>query len=302
MQQLSGFPSAKIVIFIVCVLLMAASCSSAQHEGFAIYLTEGDIPPALMNTLSPVELETLPIISMNDIITYNVQTHELKLTGNAFDRIALLDVPVQGKSFVVCVDRKPIYSGAFWTPISSIGYDGVTIWKPLYSQEQKVVTLELGYPSSTFYGGEDPRNNPEVLRSIEGAGKLVNKLSIAGVDQLPHSVKGYELYSWSEDSQWYFTLITGTNRNKTVEEIRTSDDFISETGWVKIRMSGTDALETALSKLPEGEDIVWLAKLPPEPTPAGNADSTLPSRPVINRIKEYASSLDLNFIVQTPEF
>jgi hypothetical protein len=239
---------------------------------------------------------------MNDIVTYNAQTHELKLTASAFDRIAVLEVPVQGKSFVVCVDRKPIYSGAFWTPVSSIGYDGVTIWKPLDSQSPKVVTLELGYPSPTFYGGEDPRNNPEVLSSIAQAGKLVDKLSITGVDQLPDSMKGYELYSWFEDSQWNFTLITGTNRNKTFEEIRTSEDFISETGWVKMRMSGVDALETALRKLPKGEDIVWLAMLPPEPTSAGYVGITLPPGPVTNSIKAYASSLGLNFTVQTPEY
>jgi hypothetical protein len=28
---------------------------------------------------------------------------------------------------------------------------------------------------------------------------------------LPHSMKGYELYSWQADEQWHFTLITGTN-------------------------------------------------------------------------------------------
>ncbi len=302
MQKEFGFSVAKMVILIVCVLLMTGSCSSSKTEGFAIYLTKGDIAPEQMFALSQVELKSLPIISLSDIITYNAQTHEIKLTADAFARIALLEVPVQGKSFVVCVDRKPIYSGAFWTPISSIGYDGVTIWKPLYSQATKIVTLELGYPSSTFYAGEDPRNNPEVLRSIAQAGKLLDKLSITGVDQLPDSMKGYELYSWFEDSQWYFTLITGTNRNKTSEEIRTSEDFVSETGWVKIRMSGVDALEAALRKLPKGEDVVWLAMPPPEPTSAGGFGITLPPSPVTNSIKAYASSLGLNFTVQTPEY
>ncbi len=301
MQKEFGFSVAKMVILIACILLMTGSCSSSKNEGFAIYLTEQNIPPAQMPALSRVELKSMPIISLADVITYNAQTHELKLTGDAFDRIAHLEVPVQGKSFVVCVDRKPIYSGAFWTPISSIGYDGVTIWKPLYSQATKIVTLELGYPSSAFYAGEDPRNSPEVLSSIAQAGKLVDSLSITGVEKLPDSMKGYELYSWFEDSQWYFTLITGTNRNKTFEEIRTSGNFISETGWVKIRMSGVDALETALRKLPEGEDVVWLALPPSEPASTGYAGITIPPGPLTNSIKAYASSLGLNFTVQMPD-
>jgi hypothetical protein len=235
---------------------------------------------------------------MKDIITYNAQTHELKLTTSAFERISQLDVPVRGKSFVVCVDRKPIYWGAFWTPISSISFDGVTIWKPLSLEEPHVITLELGYPSSSFYGGEDPRNNPEVMRSLEQAGKLITKLSIAAVDELPHSMKGYELYSWSEDSQWHFTLITGTNRNKTLEEIISNEDVISEAGWVQIHVVGVDAIKAVLSKLHQGEEILWLARPRAEQTPPGNINFMLPPEPTIDSIKEHAGQCGLDLQIQ----
>jgi len=190
-------PATLAACIMIGTILMLCSCTASKGDGFAIYLTKGDIPPAQMPALSHVDIAQPPIISMNDIITYNAQTHELKLATTAFERISQLDVPVRGKSFVVCVDRNPIYWGAFWTPISSISFDGVTIWKPLSLEEPHVITLELGYPSSSFYGGEDPRNNPEVMRSLEQAGKLITKLSIAAVDELPDSTKGYELYSRS---------------------------------------------------------------------------------------------------------
>ena len=106
-----------------------------KGEGFAIYLTRDDIPPEKMEMLSHVEIADQPIISIQDIITYNAQTHEIKLTDAAFERISRLEVPVRGKSFLVCVDKAPVYWGAFWTPISSISFDGVTIWKPLGPQE-----------------------------------------------------------------------------------------------------------------------------------------------------------------------
>jgi hypothetical protein len=170
-------PFLKLTFVLICIIFMSGGCTTTKGEGFAIYLTRDDIPPNRMEALSHVNIAEQPIISIEDIITYNAQTHEIRITENAFNRIADLEVPVQGKSFLVCVDKAPIYWGAFWTPISSMSFDGVTIWKPLGSQEPKVITLELGYPSSSFYSGEDPRNNTAVMKSLEQASKLINKLS-----------------------------------------------------------------------------------------------------------------------------
>jgi len=298
MKSLFGHTSAILTAVIVYTLLMSIGCSAPNHEGFAIYLTKEDIPPAQMPALSHVDIAEQPIIAMNDIITYNAQTHELKLTTSAYGDISQLDVPVRGKSFVVYVDRKPVYWGAFWTPISSISFDGVTIWKPYSSQGPAVITLELGYPSSSFYGGDDPRNSPAILKSLEQAGKLINKLSITAVNELPYSMKGYELYSWSEDSQWHFTLITGTNRNKTLEEIISNEDFISEAGWVQIHVAGVDAIKAVLSKLHEGEEILWLAGLR-EKTEQTNINIQLPPETTIDNIKEYAEGFGLDFMVLT---
>jgi hypothetical protein len=264
-----------------------------KGEGLAIYLTREDIPPEKMEMLSHVEIADQPIISLQDIITYNVQTHELKLTDTAFGRISQLEVPVRGKSFLVCVNKAPIYWGAFWTPISSISFDGVTIWKPYASQEPKVITLELGYPSSSFYNGEDPRNNAAVIQSLEQAGKLINKLSITSVEKLPRSSKGYELYSWEEGGQWHFTLITGTNRTKTMEEITSKEDYISESGWVKIQVVGLEAIKEVLSRLPQGESVSWCDELHIGQTT--ETDLQLPPQQITDAIKEYAGYCGLDF-------
>ena len=301
MIRLFGHIPAKLTLVItVYVLLMSSGCSAPNHEGFAVYLTKGDIPPAQMPALSHIDIAEQPVIATNDIIAYNAKTHEITLTANAFDRIYSLEVPVRGKSFVVCIDRKLIYWGAFWTPISSISFDGVTIWKPLGSQDPKIIKLELGYPSSSFYGGEDPRNNAEVMKSLEQAGKLTTMPSATTVDRLPHSMKGYELYSWPEDSQWHFTLITGTNRNKTLEEIISNVNIISEDGWVQIQVVGVEAIETVLSRLPQNEYILWLARLRSEQTPQGGVNITLPTGPTIDTIKEYAERCGLDFLIEQP--
>ena len=269
MKKYFGHITVIITVVIVYVLLVSNGCSTPNHEGFAIYLTKGDIPPAQMPALSHVDIAEQPIIAMNDIISYNAQTHELKLTANAYEDISQLDVPVSGKSFMVCVDKKLIYFGAFWTPVSSISFDGVTIWKPLSLGETRIINLELGYPSSSFY-------------------------------ELPRSMKGYELYSWSEDSLWHFTLITGTNRNKTLKEIISNEDFISEAGWVQIHVIGVDAIKTVLSKLPQNEHVFWLAGMRSEQTSQGNVNIALPEGPTIDTIKEHAELCGLDFMVQTP--
>ena len=175
-KKLVGYANVKLIaLIIVGAIIMLGGCKTSKDEGFAIYLTKEDIPPAQMEALNYVEIADQPIISLEDIIAYNAQTHELQLTDTAFARISQLEVPVRGKSFLVCVDKGPIYWGAFWTPISSMSFNGVTILKPLSFQELKVIMLELGYPSSSFFSGQDPRNNSEVMKSLEQAGKLINK-------------------------------------------------------------------------------------------------------------------------------
>jgi hypothetical protein len=292
-------PFQKLTVVLSCILLIiilySGYTAASKGEGFAIYLTQENVPPAKMESLSHVELSDQPIISLEDVITYNSQTHEMKLTQSAFERISELDVPVTGKSFMVCINKEPIYWGAFWTPISSISFDGVTIWKPYSTQEQQIIVLSLGYPSSSFYGGEDPRNNAKVLESLEKADKLIIKLSLTAADELPHSMKGYELYSWEDNSQWHYTIITGTNRVKTIEEITSEEDFISEIGWVNIHVTGVDAVRDVLSRLPKGESVFWCDELHIGVT-TGPINLRLPPKQAVDAISAYAEQCGLVFV------
>lgn len=72
------------------------------------------------------------------------------------------------------------------------------------------------------------------------------------------SMKGYELYSWPEDDQWNFALLVGTNREKTLEEIKAEETVLR----------GVDALIRALEQMPAGQYITWSSRatlsFPPE--------------------------------------
>jgi len=292
-------PTLVISCFLLIIIIYGIYFTDTKSEGFAIYLTRKDIPPAQMEALSHVDLSDQPIISVEDIITYNAQTHEMKLTSNAFDRVYALDVPVTGKSFMVCIDKEPIYWGAFWTPISSLSFDGITIWKPYNTQEQKTIVLELGYPSSSFYDGEDPRNNTKVLESLVITGKLITRLTLTAVDKLQHSKKGYELYSWKEDDHWHFTLITGTNRIKTMKEITSDEGFISEIGWIKIHVVGVDAIKYVLTKLPLSESVFWCDVLHVRQA-TEQINLQLPPMLIVDVIREHADICGLDFVITVP--
>jgi hypothetical protein len=74
------------------------------------------------------------------------------------------------------------------------------------------------------------------------------------------SMKGYELYSWQTRGQWYFSLVIGTNRQKTYGEITST----------RARVKGIEGLKRKLDLLPRGEEIFWSThlmrrmKLPPK--------------------------------------
>jgi hypothetical protein len=162
---------AILTILLPWLMLALAGCG-AKTEGFAVYLTKDDVPVAQMEALSHVEIASTPVISDKDIIAYYKDTHEIELTVDAYQRVQSLEIPTNGRSFVVCVNKVPIYWGAFWTPVSSQSFNGVTIMLPSFSEKENTIQIGLGYPSPSFYQGEDPRSDPAITEALEKAGKL----------------------------------------------------------------------------------------------------------------------------------
>lgn len=64
------------------------------------------------------------------------------------------------------------------------------------------------------------------------------------------SMKGYELYSWQEAGGWKFALLVGTNREKSLEEIKSAETVFS----------GVEELTSALERMPEGQYVTWSSK------------------------------------------
>jgi hypothetical protein len=172
----------KIVLILLGSLLVLSSlvggCSAqSSQQGFAIYLTRDNIPPSQMLALSHVDLADTPLISIDDIVWYFPGSHEIELMPEAYQRINALQIPTTGISFVVCVDKQPVYWGALWTPVSSQSFDGIVITIPPFNvseHPENLIKISLGYPASSFFQGVDPRSNPVIVNSLEQAGKMVS--------------------------------------------------------------------------------------------------------------------------------
>ncbi len=128
-----------------------------EAERFGIYLlSSGDL-----------------VISNDDIVCYNLTSHEIVLGKSGVARIKELGtIPVNGTGFVVMVDGEAVYTGAFWTPVSSISYHGVVIMIEIPLPD--TLRLELGYPDPSFYEGSDPRGDTRIADVFRALSKLIH--------------------------------------------------------------------------------------------------------------------------------
>lgn len=71
------------------------------------------------------------------------------------------------------------------------------------------------------------------------------------------SMKGWEAYVWTEGENTRFSLLIGTNRNKTASEILDSAPAeAAESDLVIVRAAPMSEVREALSRLASGESVV----------------------------------------------
>ena len=112
--------------------------------------------------------------------------------------------------------------------------------------------------------------------------------------KIPHEMKGYEMYSWPEGNDWYFSIIVGTNRIKTYEEVISNN----ATGLHLITVTGLDSLKLVLAKFPEEEYITWIGEGWLQRCWGGNyGNLRLPPQNYIDEITQFCTQKKLNLQV-----
>jgi len=113
-------------------------------------------------------------------------------------------------------------------------------------------------------------------------------------------MKGYNLYSWKDGEDWYFTLVTGTNAGISFEEIIALGDIVNGDGYVKITVVGMDELKELLSRLPAGEEVIWSGMDLGGQVPEGTIYLTLPPQEMIDEVITYCASLGIKLTAIKP--
>ena len=184
MKQFLSYIFALIVLVVTPgTIVMSTSCAkpNPNHEGFAIYFTKDNISPFKMPALNQIKIADTPLIALSDVVTYSSSTHELILADDASTRISNLVVPTDGKSFVVCINRKPIYWGVLWPSYSSAipPASRVIVSYPLSHIVQmgnaEGLQMSPNILELEYYGADDPRDNTTIIDSLKQAGKLLGE-------------------------------------------------------------------------------------------------------------------------------
>ena len=153
--------------------------SNLSKEGLCIYATKVDINSDLTYqdiNLEDAELIGEPIISYNQIISYDTTLHVMTLSfsqdslkkrissSGVYDKT----VGIYGQPFIITLDSQKIYGGWFWTPVSSIPCHSVVIViDDLYdTSKPNQIRIKLGYPDENHYKGIDPRNNKKIVERL----------------------------------------------------------------------------------------------------------------------------------------
>ena len=105
-------------------------------------------------------------------------------------------------------------------------------------------------------------------------------------EPLPAGLKGYELYSWQVDREWYFTLSSEANRAKTVQEITSGENDIGN-DRVKVTVQGVHDVEVIMERLPPDARVAWVGPQAIKRQGSKPGALALPSRRVVEDIKAH---------------
>lgn len=119
------------------------------------------------------DIDGTDLITHDDILAYNAETHVLKLVPGTREKISPSQSLITGSPFTIVVDGKVQYSGRFTTSLSSQSIDNVVIDLFAPGLEDDQIQISLGYPTRTCYTAEDdPRENKNVIGALRAMDKI----------------------------------------------------------------------------------------------------------------------------------
>ena len=101
-------------------------------------------------------------------------------------------------------------------------------------------------------------------------------------------MKGWELYSWPNGSDWNYSILPGTNRLKNYNEVT----------YGGYAVTGISSLKILLSKIPEEECVAWIGKGWLERCWNDEYyDLALPPAKIQKQVQQYAYEINLDLFI-----
>ncbi len=169
-----------VSIILVMFLLINSACSIKNNNkseqsnsieaSFEIYLVKNlTTADALKKDLDELELEKQPLLTDKNISEYIWDKHQINLIkddelNKILNEKVYGKVPVSGKPFVVVCNGEKIYSGAFWTMLSSLFYP-------------ECPTIISDYTDRDFFeisldSEKDVRDDKRIYEALKKLGKI----------------------------------------------------------------------------------------------------------------------------------
>ena len=122
---------------------------------------------------STAHIQSKPLLSYSDFISYNPEKYTFKISDIAKIKIKELDHRLNGLAFALTADNKIIYTGYFWPGYSSMSCDWIVIDPIMINEENKMI-VRLGYPGPIQgINIPDNRNDRRLLEIFRRDNKLI---------------------------------------------------------------------------------------------------------------------------------
>ncbi len=115
-------------------------------------------------------------------------------------------------------------------------------------------------------------------------------------DKYPLATKGYELVSWQKDGEWVYTLLAGTNRQKSFDEILAEKNTFTATEIRKVTVIGEDAFKEVIDRLSKGEWITWGGMNLAGEVPAETLYFSYPDQEIMDELINYCKGKGITLI------
>lgn len=161
-------------------------------------------------------------------------------------------------------------------------------WSPINATPELTGESSTGSPTwMPTQGVVKPISTPEFIPTLDMT-SLPKTFTV--------SLKGYELLSWRHEGDWVFTLMTGTNREKTFEEILSAENQYSSDELIKITVRGLEDLKVVLGRLPRGEQINWGGMNLEGEVPANTLYFTFPPDEIVEEIVKFCHDSGITLV------